>query len=263
MKKPSNTNIQQSSRIIPYHYQHSKTPVPSVSDISVELRRNLIETADNVQDNKHLYEELNKFQQNFESMKKEQDVYTIVHSDNNNNNNNNCEDELRTSLEKLKENLTNTNTSSSCVNSVCNVKNIKKFVKYPPPVNKSHIKCFVMNVINYINYLMSLSIQIKEINYMKTKLETRYNDFRNKGLNKEYFKKVLIQMQDELILKIKNVLYTNNNNNNNDNDIWNEDDHIDKKDNYNLLSKKTSRKKSLSEMKSITSSSFSSEDSIL
>ena len=257
MKKPSNTNIQQSSRIIPYHYQHSKTPAPSVSDISVELRRNLIETADNVQDNKHLYEELNKFQQNFESMKKEQDVYTIIHSDNNNNN---CEDELRTSLEKLKENLTNTNTSSS-VNSVYNVKNIKKFVKYPPPVNKSHIKCFVMNVINYINYLMSLSIQIKEINYMKTKLETRYNDFRNKGLNKEYFKKVLIQMQDELILKIKNALYTNNNNNNNDK--WNEDDYIDKKDNYILLSKKTSRKKSLSEMKSITSSSFSSEDSIL
>ena len=255
MKKPSNTNIQQSSRIISYQYPHSKTPAPSVSDISVELRKNLIETADNVQDNKHLYEELNKFQQNFESMKKEQDGYTIIHADNNNNNNN-CEDELRTSLEKLKENLTNTNSSS---NSVCNVKNIKKFVKYPPPVNKSHIKCFVMNVINYINYLMSLSIHIKEINYMKTKLETRYNDFRNKGLNKEYFKKVLIQMQDELILKIKNVLYTNNNNN----DTWNEDDYIDKKDNYILLSKKTFRKKSLSEMKSITSSSFSSEDSIL
>lgn len=177
MKKPDNANMQ---RLISCnHYHHNiKTFALSVSDTSDELRRNLIETVNNIEENNHLYEELNKFKKDFE--RKEQDNYNNVNTDNNT-----SEDELR----KLRKDLINSNTIAHNGNV-----NIRKYIQYPIPVKKSQIKCFVMNFMNYINYLMSLPIKIKGINYMKVKLETRYNDFRNKGLNKEHFQTMQLQM---------------------------------------------------------------------
>jgi hypothetical protein len=37
---------------------------------------------------------------------------------------------------------------------------------------------------------------------LKMKLQTRYNDYKNKGLKIEYFKNSLMKMQSELISRI-------------------------------------------------------------
>ena len=42
----------------------------------------------------------------------------------------------------------------------------------------------------------------------KYKLETRYNDYRNHGLNEQYFINVLNQNQEELINKLKETIKT-------------------------------------------------------
>jgi len=38
--------------------------------------------------------------------------------------------------------------------------------------------------------------------FIKIKTQTRYNDFKNKGLKTEYFKNNLVKMQNELISRI-------------------------------------------------------------
>ena len=43
-----------------------------------------------------------------------------------------------------------------------------------------------------------------ELLIFKYKLETRYNDYRNRGLNEQYFINILNQNQEELINKIDN-----------------------------------------------------------
>jgi hypothetical protein len=103
-------------------------------------------------------------------------------SENNEENN----QEYKKSLEKLKLNLTK---DSHFYN---------KFVNLPTPNNKTEIKIFVENLEKYISdHLFDNSFRNLQI-----KLQTRYNDYKNKGLSFEYFKDTLEKMQKELICRI-------------------------------------------------------------
>lgn len=94
--------------------------------------------------------------------------------------------EFKKNLEKLKLNL----TSSSHLYS--------RFQSLATPTNKKEIKVFVYNLEKYISdHLFDSNLK-----NLRIKLQTRYNDFRNKGLQFEYFKKVLEKMQTELISRI-------------------------------------------------------------
>ena len=133
-----------------------------------------------------------------------------------------------------------------------------KFDKYPSPRNKAEIKIFFTNLICYINSLLSTT-SIKnntklydELLIFKYKLETRYNDYKNRGLDEKYFINILNQNQEELINKIGIGKKEDNINSINLNSV------INIHSNYHFVGKK--RKKSLSEMKSITDGSSSYED---
>jgi len=103
-------------------------------------------------------------------------------SENNEENN----QEYKKSLEKLKLNLTK---DSHFYN---------KFVNLPTPSNKTEIKIFVENLEKYLSdHLFDNSFRNLQI-----KLQTRYNDYKNKGLSFEYFKDTLEKMQKELICRI-------------------------------------------------------------
>lgn len=101
-------------------------------------------------------------------------------------NNEESSQEYKKSLEKLKLNLSK---DSMCYN---------KFLNLPTPSNNKEIKIFVENLEKYISeHLFDNSFKNLQI-----KLQTRYNDYRNKGLNFEYFKDTLEKMQKELISRI-------------------------------------------------------------
>jgi hypothetical protein len=101
-------------------------------------------------------------------------------------NNEESSQEYKKSIEKLKLNLAK---DSMCYN---------KFLNLPTPSNNKEIKIFVENLEKYISeHLFDNSFKNLQI-----KLQTRYNDFRNKGLNFEYFKDTLEKMQKELISRI-------------------------------------------------------------
>ena len=178
-----------------------------------ELKKNLINTPENKQENILLNEELKKIE--------------IFNKENSN-------------FEKLKKDLI-----------INNEKNIKKFNKLNQPSSKKEITEFVYNLINYINYCLTSKFNLNntekiELSKYKIKIQTRYNDFKNKGMLQEYLISNLIETQEEFIKYISN-LYKK----------FKIEDKFIISEGYKFISKKRHRKKSLSEMKSITSSSSS------
>ena len=248
-----------------------------------ELRKNLKGNPQNIQQNLQLQEELNKIKtmMNYNN--------SLLSSVNNNINNSssmihainnlasNNESELADFDNGIYNNSHNShielNLEEDQLNTSTEVLKDKeklekdfqiKFDKYPSPKNKTEIKIFFTNLICYINSLLSTS-QIKnniklydELLIFKYKLETRYNDYRNRGLDEKYFINILNQNQEELINKIGiGILYKKDKKEDNINTI-NLNSIINMHSNYSFIGKK--RKKSLSEMKSITDGSSSYED---
>lgn len=235
------------------------------SETSDDLRRNLMETATNIQENNLLQEELNKIisfnKENNSSIISNKDEtssyyvnegnvrfnfskdnYTLLSDDESNIN-----DFNRNNKEKLKYNLSKQDN--------CN--DFKKYTKFPIPKCKKEITIFVNNIIGYINYLtdyINNSIikdkekEIDDLDTIKIQLQTRYNDYRNKGLKEDYFISCLNKVQDDFILKIASIK----------NNLKIED--IILIESYKYLSHKRNRTKSLSEMKSVTSSSNSDDN---
>lgn len=94
--------------------------------------------------------------------------------------------EYKKSLENLKFNLSS------------EAKLYSKFSLLPAPTNNTEINLFVYNLDKYISeHFFDSNFQ-----NLKIKLQTRFNDYKNKGLNIDYFKDTLIKMQKELISRI-------------------------------------------------------------
>ena len=233
-----------------------------------ELRKNLAGNPQNIQQNLQLQEELNKIKlsinNNISMLNNNNNAnnnninnsFSVIHGVNNVTNNNESElgdfdnginnnshnslnleeDQLNLSIEVLKdkdkEKLEKENLQI-------------KFDKYPSPLLSSYS-------IKNNNKLYD------ELLIFKYKLETRYNDYRNHGLDEKYFINILIQNQEELINKIGiGILSKKDKKEDNLNSI-NLNSVINIHSNYSFIGKK--RKKSLSEMKSITDGSSSYED---
>ena len=231
-----------------------------------ELRKNLEGNPQNIQQNLQLQEELNKIKlmsniNNIITNNNESELGDFDNGINNNNNSHNSlnleEEQLNLSIEvskdkdKDKEKLEKDNFQI-------------RFDKYPNPKNKAEIKIFFTNLICYINSLLS-SYSIKnntklfdELLIFKYKLETRYNDYRNHGLDEKYFINILIQNQEELINKIGIGIWPKKDKKDDNLNSINLNSVINIHSNYSFIGKK--RKKSLSEMKSITDGSSSYED---
>jgi hypothetical protein len=74
----------------------------------------------------------------------------------------------------------------------------KNFSKLPPPKNKKEVKIFVDNLLTYISeHEFDSSMLI-----LKIKIQTRDNDYKNKGLKFDYYRDSLVKMQRELISRI-------------------------------------------------------------
>lgn len=260
-----------------------RTPLRSVQNYIQELRKNLAGNPHNIQQNLQLQEELNKIKlMNKESIYNSNNIYnasSMIHGMNNIINNTYNESEVtdfETGINNNSHNDININLEEDQLN--CSLDNSKdkekdkdkdkekenfiKFDKFPTPKNKTEIKFFFTNLSCYINSLLS-SNSFKNNNKLydellifKYKLETRYNDYRNRGLNEQYFINILNQNQEELInimgTGIKNEKKEDSLNSSNLNNI------INIHSNYSFIGKK--RKKSLSEIRSITDGSSSYED---
>ncbi len=105
-------------------------------------------------------------------------------------------------LEKLKKNLTSYTPTVDC-SELAESKSttcipLKCFNILPKPENLQEIKYFVENMLLYMKDNDAHSSLI----FLKIKLQTRYNDYKNKGLRTKYFKDRLMKMQKELISKI-------------------------------------------------------------
>ena len=230
-----------------------------------ELRKNLEGNPQNIQQNLQLQEELNKIKlmsniNNIITNNNESELGDFDNGINNNNSHNSLnleEEQLNLSIEvskdkdKDKEKIEKDNFQI-------------RFDKYPNPKNKAEIKIFFTNLICYINSLLS-SYSIKnntklfdELLIFKYKLETRYNDYRNHGLDEKYFINILIQNQEELINKIGIGFWPKKDKKDDNLNSINLNSVINIHSNYSFIGKK--RKKSLSEMKSITDGSSSYED---
>lgn len=93
--------------------------------------------------------------------------------------------EYKKHLEKLKNNLTGNH-------------HYNKFEILGIPTNKKEIKLFIYNMEKYIGeHLFDNNLK-----NMKIILQTRYNDYKNGGLNFDYFMRCLDKMQKELISRI-------------------------------------------------------------
>ena len=197
----------------------------------------------------------------------------IINNINNNTNNSNENDALLTDLDTYLNNnshndinLDEENILNKSLDS-CKEKEKENFIKFnklPNPKNKSEIKIFVNNLISYINFLISCPSKKNnnnlndELFVFKYKLETRYNDYRNHGLNEQYFINKLIQNQQELINILKETFKIDKkDDNSNGGNSFNINNIINLHGNYFFMGKK--RKKSLSEIKSITDGSSSYE----
>lgn len=78
----------------------------------------------------------------------------------------------------------------------------KKFQKLPAPNSNEDINLFVNNLIDYLDYMINnlfLNKNNKNIDLLKTKIQVRYQDFLQGGLNYDYFVLCLMRMQKELI----------------------------------------------------------------
>ena len=214
----------------------------SHSDTSEELRRNLIDSNNNSFDNNFFQEEMSKIskendEQNYknvdDSLSISQSNESFINEKSNifNNSNNfnsiNSPSFISNSNFLERENRNNSNSFNfNMVNYIYNDnydnednnndnKNLEKlklnltsksflynkFQSLATPSNKKEIKVFVFNLEKYISDHLFDS----NLNCLKIKLQTRYNDYRNKGLHIEYFKKVLEKMQKELISRISKL----------------------------------------------------------
>ena len=257
-----------------------RTPIRTTKDIIQELRKNLTETPSNALQNFQLQEELNKIKfmnrentYNYNTMSSN-NFNNIINNINNNTNNSNENDALLTDFDTYLNNnshndinLDEENILNKSLDS-CKEKEKENFIKFnklPNPKNKSEIKIFVNNLISYINFLISCPSKKNnnnlndELFVFKYKLETRYNDYRNHGLNEQYFINKLIQNQQELINILKETFKIDKKEDNNSNggNSYNINNIINLHGNYFFMGKK--RKKSLSEIKSITDGSSSYE----
>ncbi len=245
-----------------------RAPIRTTKDIIQELRKNLIETPANIIQNQQLKEELSKIK----IMNKENSLnYSVISLNNisttNNNNNNNEGDNLLTDLDTHNShnelNLDEDNILNTSIDTPKEKESFVKFNKLPSPKNKSEIKIFVNNIISYISYLVVCPIKKINSNFndeliiFKYKLETRYNDYKNHGLNEQYFINKLIQSQEDLINKLKENIKIEKKEENSDSNSLNIKNIINIHSNYFFMGKK--RKKSLSEIKSITDGSSSYE----
>jgi len=255
-----------------------RTSIKYSKDSSIkELRKNLKGNPQNIQQNLQLQEELNKIKT---MMNNNNSQISNVNNNNINNSSSmihvinnliNNESEIADFDNGINNNIHNSHNESNLeedpLNSSTDLLKDKekfekdlqiKFDKYPSPRNKAEIKIFFTNLICYINSLLSTT-SIKnntklydELLIFKYKLETRYNDYKNRGLDEKYFINILNQNQEELINKIGIGKKEDNINSINLNSV------INIHSNYHFMGKK--RKKSLSEMKSITDGSSSYED---
>ena len=256
-----------------------RTSIKYSKDSSIkELRKNIKGNPQNIQQNLQLQEELNKIKT---MMNNNNSPISNVNNNNINNSSsmihvinnliNNNESEIADFDNGINNNIHNSHNESNLeedpLNSSTDLLKDKekfekdlqiKFDKYPSPRNKAEIKIFFTNLICYINSLLSTT-SIKnntklydELLIFKYKLETRYNDYKNRGLDEKYFINILNQNQEELINKIGIGKKEDNINSINLNSV------INIHSNYHFMGKK--RKKSLSEMKSITDGSSSYED---
>ena len=245
-----------------------RTPVRTMKDIIQELRKNLTETSSNAQQNQQLHDELNKIKLMNKESSYNNNINNIIF---NSNINNNESDALLTDFDTClnnnshnshnDQNLDDDYQLNSSMETGKEKENYMKFNKLPNPKNKAEIKYFVNNLICYINCLIScpsLKNNTKlsdELLVFKYKLETRYNDYRNHGLNEQYFINILSQNQEDLINKIKETLKNDKKEENSNYSCLNINNIINVHSNYFFMGKK--RKKSLSEIKSITDGSSS------
>ena len=245
-----------------------RTPVRTMKDIIQELRKNLTETSSNAQQNQQLHDELNKIKLMNKESPYNSNINNIIF---NSNINNNESDALLTDYDTClnnnshnshnDQNLDDDYQLNSSMETGKEKENYIKFNKLPNPKNKAEIKFFVNNLICYINCLIScpsLKTNTKlsdELLVFKYKLETRYNDYRNHGLNEQYFINILSQNQEDLINKIKETLKNDKKEENSNFNCLNINNIINVHSNYFFMGKK--RKKSLSEIKSITDGSSS------
>ena len=260
-----------------------RTPVRTMKDIIQELRKNLTETPSNAIQNQQLQEELNKiklinkensYNSNYISSNNFNNIFNNINNNTNNNNFiNNESDALLTDYDTClnnnshhshnEQNLEEENPLNTSLDTGKEKEYYIKFNKLPSPKNKAEIKIFVNNLISYINFLFSCpSIKNnnklnEELFIFKYKLETRYNDYRNHGLNEQYFINKLSQHQEELINKIKEAIKNEKKEENMNLGSLNINNIINIHTNYFFMGKK--RKKSLSEIKSITDGSSSYE----
>ena len=268
-----------------------RAPIRTMKDIIQELKKNLVETPSNAKQNLQLQEELNKIKMmnkensynnnNALSTNKYNNLFNSLNNISNNNVNNSINNNENEALLTDYETCLNNNSHNSHNNeqildednplnlSFDNVKEKEKeayikFNKLPIPKNKSEIKIFVNNIICYINALLSYP-SIKNNNKInddlfifKYKLEIRYNDYRNYGLNEQYFINKLNQSQEELINKLKETIKNEKKEDNLNVGSMNINNIINVHNNYFFMGKK--RKKSLSEIKSITDGSSSYEE---
>jgi hypothetical protein len=146
------------------------------------------------------------------------------------------EEESLESFENLKRNLI---IRGDGINQVSN-KNFSGFSTLPPPKNKKEIKIFVNNLLQYI----SLHEFDSPLLVLKIKIQTRDNDFKNKGLKIEYYRESLIKMQKELVSRIC---------------MFHEEKEKIEQGSYEMLKKK--RKRNIQVEKSSSSSSEKSESS--
>lgn len=261
-------------------FQPPRTIPKYLRDNIKELRRNLTENPQNIQQNLQLQEELNKIKimNNNNNINNSFSIYTInntpsvIHIINNITNNNESEvtdfdngliNNSHNSHNELNLDEDQLNTSTEVLKDKEKEKEKLdiKFDKFPTPKNKAEIKIFFTNLICYVNSLLSSgSIRnntklYDELLIFKYKLETRYNDYRNRGLNEQYFINILNKNQEELINKM-GIYFGNKKDKKEDNlNSYNLNNIINIHSNYSFMGKK--RKKSLSEIRSITDGSSS------
>ena len=95
----------------------------------------------------------------------------------------------------------------------------KKYIEKDQPKSDDEIKDFVDNLLEYINYIISLKYdqyKMRNLIALKSKIEVRNFDYINQGLKKEYYIDCLMKMQSELIAFIckynDQLIYDNNGN---------------------------------------------------
>lgn len=91
--------------------------------------------------------------------------------------------------------------------SLCGEKIIleKNFPKKKEPNTDEEIKTFVDNLIDYLNYYAKQLGEFFETSnafLLKIKIETRFEDYSNNAIDKNYFVHSLLQMQKELMSMI-------------------------------------------------------------